>query len=127
MVYVINLRYSDILFSVFTTYDVIFFYDTDIGESCDSQSKLRRCQGGHYCNPNTKQCASPDQKTRCVREADNKRLAQNNGMLLYVNGSSKGAPVYFDIPFANDMDMVSCDAKSGHYELKQCRGGKLVA
>ena len=59
-----------------------------------------------------------------MREADNKRLVQNSGMILYVRGSGKGDPVYFEIPFATDMDMVSCDIKSGHYELKQCRGEK---
>ena len=107
--------------------NIINLVETVIGESCDIRSKLRRCHGGLYCDPETNQCDSLHPKTRCTKEADNRRLVQNSGMVLYVKGDQKGAPVYFEIPFATDMDMVSCDAESGHYELKQCRDSKLVA
>ena len=100
-----------------------FFYQGR-GEACDPSSKLRRCQGSLYCDKTTNLCTSPELNTRCTKEAINRELVQNNSMVIYVKGDEKGIPVYFQIPYASDMDMVVCDPQDGNYELKQCRGSK---
>jgi hypothetical protein len=57
-----------------------------------------------------------------MREAHNRRMVQKMNMDFYIVSGIKRQ--YFKIPYAYDMDMVSCDVKTGGYELKQCRGSK---
>ena len=111
------------LWTMFWNILIKFFYQGR-GEACDPSSKLRRCQGSLFCDKTTNLCTSPELNTRCTKEAINRELVQNNSMVIYVKGDEKGIPVYFQIPYASDMDMVVCDSKDGNYELKQCRGSK---
>jgi hypothetical protein len=103
---------------------ILIFFNADEDEDCDVGSELKRCRNGLFCDPSTRKCNMPGVKNKCLIDYHNRRLVKLYEMAFYVKAKYKEKMVYFPVPYASDIELPTCEPKTGKYELKQCRRSK---
>jgi hypothetical protein len=65
----------------------------------------------------------PGVKNKCLIDYHNRNLVSLKGMVFYVpaHPEDKEKLTYYPMIYANDIELPTCDSKTGKYELKQCR------